>query len=129
MDNRILYPQPFIPGIGKPATGPSPRPASQPSSDQFQKVLEQKTHDVKFSSHALQRLAKREIPFGEAELNKLADAVNKAERKGAKESLVLMKEVALVVSIKNRTVITAVDGANLRDNVFTKIDSAVIISD
>jgi flagellar operon protein len=38
-----------------------------------------------------------------------------------------MDQLALVVSIKNRTVITAVDGNNLKDNVFTNIDSAVII--
>ena len=57
----------------------------------------------------------------------LKDAVNKAEAKGAKESLILMDQLALVVSVKNRTVITAVDGASLKDNVFTNIDSAVIV--
>ena len=55
-----------------------------------------------------------------------ADKTEK-EAKGAKESLILMDQLALVVSVKNRTVITAVDGASLKDNVFTNIDSAVII--
>jgi flagellar operon protein len=36
-------------------------------------------------------------------------------------------KAALVVSIKNRTVITAVDPGSLKDNVFTNIDSAVIV--
>ncbi|HEX3047301.1 MAG TPA: flagellar biosynthesis protein, partial [Bacillota bacterium] len=57
----------------------------------------------------------------------LRDAVNKAEAKGARESLILMDQMALVVSIKNRTVITAVDNESLKDNVFTNIDSAVIV--
>jgi flagellar operon protein len=57
----------------------------------------------------------------------LKDAVNRAEAKGAKESLILMDRLALVVSVKNRTVITAVDDQNLKDNIFTNIDSAVIV--
>ena len=51
--------------------------------------------------------------------------MDRAAQKGARESLVLLDDVALVVSIKNRTVITAVDAANLKENVFTNIDSAV----
>lgn len=53
--------------------------------------------------------------------------VEKAAAKGAKESLVLVDNAALVVSIKNRTVITAVDKDSLKDNVFTNIDSAVVV--
>jgi flagellar operon protein len=60
-------------------------------------------------------------------MKQLQEAVGRARAKGARESLVLMGELALVVSVKNNTVITAVDGANLRENVFTNIDSAVII--
>ena len=60
-------------------------------------------------------------------MKQLQEAVNRARAKGARESLVLMGELALVVSVKNNTVITAVDGANMRVNVFTNIDSAVII--
>jgi flagellar operon protein len=60
-------------------------------------------------------------------MKQLQEAVNRARAKGARESLVLMGELALVVSVKNNTVITAVDGANMRENVFTNIDSAVII--
>ena len=53
--------------------------------------------------------------------------VDRAAAKGAKESLVMIDDVALVVSVKNRTVITAVDKAQLKENVFTNIDSAVIV--
>lgn len=58
---------------------------------------------------------------------KLHTAIEKASNKGARESLILMDDLALVVSIKNKTVITAIDGANIKENVFTNIDSAVII--
>ncbi|ABZ84785.1 flagellar operon protein, putative [Heliomicrobium modesticaldum Ice1] len=127
MDHRILYRQPLIPGVGKAKPGSISQPTGQISGDSFQKILDQKS--LKFSSHALQRLAQRNISLGEAELGKLNDAVDKAGRKGSKESLILMKDLALVVSVKNRTVITAVDGKALKDNVFTNIDSAVVITE
>jgi len=53
--------------------------------------------------------------------------VSKAAAKGARESLILLDDKAFVVSVRNRTVITAVDGEHLKENVFTNIDSAVIV--
>ena len=81
---------------------------------------------LKFSAHAQTRLQSRAIPFGPEEIKRLDAAVGRAQAKGARESLVLMDNVALVVSVKNKMVITAVDAAQLKDNVFTNIDSAVI---
>ncbi|HEY8462556.1 MAG TPA: TIGR02530 family flagellar biosynthesis protein [Bacillota bacterium] len=92
----------------------------------FREKLEEET-TVKFSAHALKRLESRQISFSQKDLALLKDAVNRAEAKGARESLILMDQLALVVSIKNRTVITAVDGNSMKDNVFTNIDSAVIV--
>ena len=53
--------------------------------------------------------------------------MDKAAQKGSQDSLILMNDTALVVSVKNRTVVTAMDGASMKDNVFTNIDSAVIV--
>lgn len=122
-DNRILFPQPIAPLAGQPRTK-LPQPVSQPN---FTQVLERELSDVKFSQHAKARLQVRNIRLGQTELAKLSTAVEKAAAKGAREALILMDNVALVVSVKNRTVITAVDGASLKDNVFTNIDSAIII--
>ena len=72
-------------------------------------------------------LKSRNINLSAAEMNKIEDAVGKAREKGARDSLILMSDLALVVSVKNNTVITAVDGDSLKDNVFTNIDSAVIV--
>jgi flagellar operon protein len=92
----------------------------------FQKQLDA-ADEIKFSAHALKRLESRQIVLNHRDLTLLKDAVNRAEAKGAKESLILMDRLALVVSVKNRTVITAVDDHNLTDNIFTNIDSAVIV--
>ncbi len=82
---------------------------------------------VKFSGHAQARLASRQITLSGEDITRLGDAMTRAARKGARESLVLMDKAALVVSVPNRTVITAVDRAALKENIFTNIDSAMIL--
>jgi flagellar operon protein len=81
---------------------------------------------VKFSSHAQQRLQQRDITLGADDVAKINDAVDRAQQKGAKESLILLDDMAFVVSVKNRVVITAVDQPSMKQNVFTNIDSVVI---
>jgi flagellar operon protein len=101
-----------------------------PGQDEsFAKVLDTKLQEgaVKFSAHATKRLEARNIQFTAGQLRTLEEAVEKARNKGGRETLILLDHVALVVSVANRTVITAMDGDNLKDNVFTHIDSAVII--
>ncbi|BCG59682.1 MULTISPECIES: TIGR02530 family flagellar biosynthesis protein [Paenibacillus] len=98
-----------------------------PSSEgTFESVLQRKL--LKFSNHAAKRLEQRGIQLGNKQLDQISSAVDKAAAKGSKESLILMKDVALIVSVANRTVVTAMDGDSMKDNVFTQIDSAVIIS-
>lgn len=82
---------------------------------------------LKFSAHAQARLQEAQRNLSEGELRRLDEAVRLAESKGARESLILMPDLALVVSVQNRTVITAVGQARMRENVFTQIDSAVVL--
>lgn len=123
MNERI---QNIMPGIGQPLPRVSSTPTTASGMD-FQKILDKQLGDLKFSAHAQQRLASRQIRLTPQEMDGLKEAVGKAEAKGARESLVVMDRVALVVSVKNRTVITAVDSGSMKDNVFTQIDSAVIV--
>jgi flagellar operon protein len=99
-------------------------PASPAEKAEFSQILENR---LKLSGHAQTRLASRNIELSSADWDRVMQGVEKAAQKGAKESLVLVDDVALVVSVKNRTVITAVDKSTLKDNVFTNIDSAVIV--
>jgi flagellar operon protein len=101
---------------------------TQSATGGFEQVLNQALNGVKFSQHATQRLQTRNINLTSTQMTQLNNAVDKAAQKGARESLILMdRDLALVVSVKNRTVITAMDGASIKDNVFTNIDSAVIV--
>ncbi len=81
-----------------------------------------------FSNHAVKRLEQRGIELKPEQLNQIESAIDSAAAKGAKDSLILMKDMALIVNVNNRTVVTAMDGSSMKDNVFTQIDSAVIIS-
>jgi len=85
----------------------------------------QSQRQLAFSAHALDRLRIRNIRLTQDDIARIESAVNKVAAKGGRDSLVIYKEIAYVVSISNRTVITAVDMARMNDHVFTQIDSAV----
>jgi flagellar operon protein len=115
----------------QPASTPGAvRPPSPPATPGlFRDVLAGKLVEagpLKFSGHALDRIQRRGIGLGEPELARLQDGVARAAAKGGRESLVLVDGTAFVVSVPNRTVITAVDQDHMREQVFTNIDSAVI---
>ena len=127
MDNRIYTAQQAIQPIKPSAIKPSSVGMAN-TLGSFDQVLNQTMGGVKFSQHATQRLQTRNINLSNDQMIQLKSAVDKAAQKGARESLILMNnDLALVVSVTNRTVITAMDGASIRDNVFTNIDSAVIV--
>ncbi|MDF2542264.1 MAG: hypothetical protein K0S47_1982 [Herbinix sp.] len=102
----------------------------QSSGISFDDVLKQKqavseAGELKFSKHANERLASRNIDLTDDQYKRLEIGARKAGEKGINESLVMVDDLAFIVNVKNNTVITAVrDG---EDKVFTNIDGAVII--
>lgn len=110
------------------AQAPAPARASQAQAPaagaDFSAILADR---LKLSSHAQTRLQSRDISLDAAQWQRVMDGVDRASAKGANESLVMLDDIALIVSVKNRTVITAVDQSSLKDHVFTNIDSAVIV--
>jgi flagellar operon protein len=129
MVDQILFPNPVQPG--RQERSQPQRPVSvQVADSPFARVLDEKlpaAQEVKFSQHAQERLKARNITLSAHDIANLEGAVNNVAQKGGKESLVMMRDAALVVSIKNRTVVTALDRSQMQGNVFTNIDSAVII--
>ncbi len=129
--NKVQAPQ-LIPG---PGARPIGRPIEIPPGGNFRSVLDGvsapaapiTTEPLKFSAHAMQRLQSRNISLSSEDVAKMNVMADKAASKGAKNSLFIMRDVAMVVSIKNRTVITAVDSDSMKENVFTNIDSAALI--
>jgi flagellar operon protein len=114
------------PGISGPAADAPRVEAPRLGGPAFVDVLRTRSGGVQFSGHAVQRLERRGIAVDPAALQRLDDAVGRAARKGARDAVVFVDGTAFVVSVSNRTVITAVDRDHMRDHVFTNIDSAVI---
>jgi flagellar operon protein len=111
---------------GAPAAGDAARQAG--SAPSFVDALTQadQSQQLQFSKHALARVERRGIDLDPSTLGRLSKGVQQAASKGSRDSLVLVDGTAFVVSVSNRTVITAVGSEHMKDNVFTNIDSAVI---
>ena len=96
----------------------------------FKQVLDKqikKEECFTISSHAAQRINGRNIDFDDDDMKKINEGINMADSKGAKQSLILYKNMALITSIKNRTVITAIDKNEGKGKIITNIDSVVMI--
>jgi flagellar operon protein len=97
-----------------------------PSSVQAPRSADAEAFGLHFSKHAARRIEQRGMSIDGMQMERLQRAVGQAEAKGSKDSLILLDELALVVSVQNRTVVTAVDEASRKEHVFTNIDSVVI---
>jgi flagellar operon protein len=127
----------LVPPLGgtPPAGAGKPPPARRAAADEadasgpsFAQTLAKAggARDLQFSKHALARVERRGIELDQSTLGRLSQGVDRAAGKGSRDSLVLVDGTAFVVSVANRTVITAVGSEHMKDNVFTNIDSAVI---
>lgn len=119
----------LYPGRIQPNALPGQNRAARTADSQvtsFKEVLQNRL--LHFSNHAVKRLEQRGIELKPEQLSQIESAIDSAAAKGAKDSLILMKDMALIVNVNNRTVVTALDSSNMKNNVFTQIDSAVIIS-
>jgi flagellar operon protein len=119
------------PGLGAtpPAAPPAahgPRPGAPSFADVLKREASQPTSSLTFSNHALSRLQRRGIEVDAPTAQRLDAGVSRAAAKGSRDAVVLVDGTAFVVAVRNRTVVTAVDSAHMRDHVFTNIDSAVI---
>lgn len=94
-------------------------------ADNFSSIFEKELSKLKFSNHAIKRLENRNIQLTDTDINRIQDAVQKAEMKGSKDSLVMMNNTAYIVNIPNKTVVTALPVEQSADNIFTNIDSVV----
>ncbi len=88
---------------------------------------ENDARDVNFSRHASARMRSRGVELPSEDLEALKGAFDKLQDRGARESLVLLGDNAFVVGVPSRTVITTMTRSEAAGNVFTQIDSTVVI--
>ena len=105
-------------------------PAGIDGKVNFADILErnfEETNSVKFSAHAIKRLEERSLMVSQNEIERLNNGVKQLDEKGSKNSLILVDDTAVVVSVRNKMVITAIDKQMSANNVFTNIDSAAMV--
>jgi flagellar operon protein len=118
---------PFIPvnGVQGNQNAQRLRTGNESQGTPFGDIFAEELGKLKFSGHAMSRMASRDIDLSANEMTRLENAIQKAEVKNSKDSLVMMDEKAFIVNIPNRTVVTMFMRDNMDENVVTKIDSAV----
>lgn len=130
MQNEYVLKRAQIGSVQSDSQSNSTVKSNQVTSNQnFNDVLKkiQQSSEVKFSKHALDRLNARQIDLSDQEIDRLNDGVSQASKKGVRDALILMDDKVFIASVENKTIITAALEDQLKDNVFTNIDGAVIV--
>ncbi len=115
---------------GQVNLSPNSRVKKQAGNDlKFKKIfdesLKKQDNKLNISAHAQQRMRERNIKLEESDMNVLKDAISDLEKRGARESLMLYKDMAFIASIRNRTIITTMNNNEM--NIVTNIDSTIIV--
>ena len=129
IDNRLIINRPLQPNKQNNKVNNDDNKKVNKNNTPFKKIFQEKIKNskIEFSKHAKERLQPRNINLNKTQMQKLQRGVEKAESKGAQDSLILVDDVAYIVSVKNNTVVTAIDGNNMKEKVFTNIDSTVLM--
>lgn len=100
------------------------------SDNQFASMMQerlQQTEGVQFSKHAENRIKQRGINMSEDVMANLNLAVERARAKGAKDTVIIGSEGAFIVNVPNNIVVTTISEQEMKNNIFTNIDSAVLM--
>lgn len=122
---------PYLSALQEVQNVRTPQKQEKSEAGSFGALLEEKqkqldTQTVRFSKHAANRLSERNISLSEGQLKRLSEGMDKASGKGIKEPLVLIDNLAFIVSTGSRTVITATSQDQTQEYIFTNIDGTVI---
>lgn len=93
-----------------------------------QSSTEQSPKGLKLSTHAMRRLQERNLTIDKEEYTKLQNAFDKLKTKGGQDSLVITGKAAYIVDVPKSTIVTAIDKDSIGENVFTKIDSTILMN-
>lgn len=88
---------------------------------------QRESQPVAFSKHARERAEQRGISVDEQLMDRLNDTVEKAQAKGANNILAFDTTRAFIINVPNGRVITAMSPEEMKENIFTNIDGAVIL--
>ncbi len=129
---------PITPAEVRPTNTPEAAPTKPGEISDFEKVLFQHQQPersiapaakeaLKFSAHAETRIRSRAIEWSPELEKRVVSGIDSAREKGSREALILAGNVAVIANVRSGTVITAMDASNLKERIFTNIDSAVLV--
>lgn len=113
--------------IERPKAAQGVRESANPSHSARTKSFGEVLESVKFSKHATERIASRDIRLSDADVDRLRRGIGMAREKGIRQTLIMMDNKVFIASVQNNTIITASSEENLREHIFTNIDGAVIV--
>lgn len=94
----------------------------------FAAMLRQKAQgSLSYSKHAAMRMKERGITVDNSLEQELTLAVEGARKKGAKDVAVIGSRDVFIVNVPNNVVVTIVSREDMKDKIFTNIDSAVLL--
>ncbi len=102
--------------------------------DEFKNLLKEEVgeakakHGINLSIHAARRLKERNLSLNTEDFFKLKSGIDKLKTKGGQDSLIITDKAAYIVDVNNNTIVTAMDKNDMADNVFTKIDSTLVLN-
>lgn len=97
-------------------------------SNEFKNLFDDEINKLNFSSHAIKRIQERQINIDQKEIDKITSATKQLKAKGGQDSLVITDNAAYIIDVAKNTVVTAIDKNNIDQNVFTKIDSTILMN-
>ena len=103
---------------------------TQKTDESFSTLLKEeldRSEGVRFSKHAAQRVAERGIEVSDRLMSDLNQAVEKANAKGARDVVIIGKDGAFIVNVPHNLIVTTMNGNEMKENIFTNIDSAVLL--
>ena len=96
--------------------------------DQSNPQITKQEKGIQLSTHAMRRLQERNISIDKEEYTKLQTAMDRLKLKGGQDSLVITGKAAYIVDVPKNTIVTAIDKDSIGENVFTKIDSTILMN-
>jgi len=104
------------------------QPVKKPGEpSEFEQILRHENKTFSLSQHAETRIKSREIPWNSHLEKRISKGIDQAESKGSREALILADDVAVIANVKSRTVVTAMERSQMKEKIFTNIDSAVLV--
>lgn len=128
IDNRAILNR-----VQKSATQISQRDISQSPQNQpvksFEEILRdlQTPSEVTISKHAMERLQSRSVTLSETDLKRVSQAMDQASKKGIKDAVIVLGDNVLIASINNKTIITASKKDDLKEQIITNINGAILL--